>query len=290
MVRGTLQRGVVRLLAIAGCAVLLVARGETASFSAFERLVIVSAGSDTAANGQTLRSALAFAAAATPSATEPWTLRLGPGVYDLGTTGLVMVPFVDIEGSGEGTTRITAQTDGEVERAALCGADNAELRHLTVENTGPGPFSRAIFNFAVAPRITHVTAIASGGTNNNMGITNGGAGFQTVMTAVTTIGTGGEFAEGMVNATSAEPVLIQVTARASGGSVSNWAVINAGAFPTIRESKLEATGLDAAAIINVQSGSADVANSQLIGGVSGPGFTCVGVYDGSFAALGTACT
>ena len=287
-VRRHRRLGLASLLALA-----LASPLPAASYSAFERLVVVTASADVLANGQTLRDALAFAEAAGPTEGEPWTLRLTPGIYDVGSSRLDMVSFVDIEGSGEGTTKITAHTDGfGPDLGAVFGADHAELRFLTVENQASGTagsVSRAIRNGNVSPTLSHVTAVARGGQMNNQGVVNGNTS-KTLMRSVTAIGSGGQIAEGVVNGTDTQVVMLRVTARATGGSVQNWAVINTlSADPIIRDSVLEAIGTGAAAIINQDTSTVRVANSQLTGGVTGGGFTCVGAYDGSFSALDTGC-
>ena len=69
-------------------------------------------------------------------------VKIEPGVYDVGIASVNMIPHVDIEGSGEKVTRIV----GTVERGPLTdfitvngvinGANDAELRHLTVVHQG----------------------------------------------------------------------------------------------------------------------------------------------------------
>ena len=56
-----------------------------------------------------------------------------PGVYSEQVT---MKPYVDIEGSGELTTKITYTGSGSPNTGTVLGASNAELRFLSVENTG----------------------------------------------------------------------------------------------------------------------------------------------------------
>lgn len=71
-----------------------------------------------------------------------------PGVYDIGTNSLVMQAYVDIEGSGENVTKITgtlSPNEGTTYGVVL-GASNAEIRFLTVENTGTGTYTDAIYN------------------------------------------------------------------------------------------------------------------------------------------------
>jgi pectin methylesterase-like acyl-CoA thioesterase len=97
------------------------------------------------------------------SASNRYLVWVAPGVY---TETVTMKPFVDIEGAGELTTKITFSGSASATAGTLLGANNAELRFLTVENTGGTAWAVAIFNSGTAPRLTHVTASASGGTNN----------------------------------------------------------------------------------------------------------------------------
>lgn len=97
----------------------------------------------------------------TPSATNPCLLKIMPGVYNIGTSSLVMQPYVDIEGSGESVTKISGTIDSDV-AGIVVGASHAEIRYLTVENTGSANnISIAIFNRNASPKISHVTAKAT---------------------------------------------------------------------------------------------------------------------------------
>src|SRR5580693_1183424 len=100
-----------------------------------------------------------------PSAANPCLLRILPGVYSLGARHLAMVPHVDIEGSGEGSTKITATGSSSLWTGTVIGADAAELRAITIENTGGGTASLNYATAIFAPplRLTQVTAHASGG-------------------------------------------------------------------------------------------------------------------------------
>lgn len=66
-----------------------------------------------------------------PSQESPCLIKVMPGVYDLGVSPLVMAPYIDIEGSGADVTRIVGQV-----KVGLY-AINAELRAISVENSGP---------------------------------------------------------------------------------------------------------------------------------------------------------
>lgn len=81
---------------------------------------------------------------------------VGPGTYD---ERVQMKPFVDIEGAGELATKITASGGGGfgAGSSVVSGASDAELRHLTVENTGGSgtSYAIAIFNGSAHERDSH---------------------------------------------------------------------------------------------------------------------------------------
>lgn len=92
------------------------------------------------------------------SAESPWVIHVEPGVYDLGSAALELKPFVDIQGSGERLT--TLRFSG----ASVVGANDSELRALTVESEAPGANEViAIRNGQPRFRIRDVTAMARGG-------------------------------------------------------------------------------------------------------------------------------
>lgn len=96
-------------------------------------------------------------------------IYVAPGVY---SEKITMKEYVDIEGSGELTTKIVYTGNVSSAYATLIGASNAELRFLTVENTGGNNYAVAIRNNSSAPRLNHITVVASGGTTANYGILN----------------------------------------------------------------------------------------------------------------------
>lgn len=102
-----------------------------------------------------------------PSATNRCMLKIMPGVYDIGTSSLQMVSYVDIEGSGENVTKITGAVDNPdwfyITLGLVYGADNAEIRALTIENSSAGNQTVAMINEGVSPKVTNVTLIVSAG-------------------------------------------------------------------------------------------------------------------------------
>lgn len=131
------------------------------------RTVIVSpVPGDPVASGTALRNTMA--GISSPSATNRWLLKIEPGTYDVGGTSLAMRPYVDIEGSGIESTVIRGNGDASaLPNATLEGADNTELRFLTVQATGPASTSSvmAMANYGASPRLYRVKFVASQGQN-----------------------------------------------------------------------------------------------------------------------------
>lgn len=98
------------------------------------------------------------------SASNPYLVKIEPGIYNLGSASLPMKPYVDIEGSGEVVTTVTSAVSSGY--GTVVGADHSELRSLTVKNIGGGQQSVALFSESTSPRFTHVTAMSSGASEN----------------------------------------------------------------------------------------------------------------------------
>jgi len=151
------------------------------------------------------------------SASNPYLVKIMPGVYTL-SSPLYMQPYVDIEGSGENTTKITATglvaSQGCNAVGVIASANNSEIRFLTVESIGvPGIYANAAIysciqtNPAYTQKITNVTALASGGDYNYAVYIDKSS---PLMTNVTARITEGGCCRDMVNLTSAS-VLRNVT-------------------------------------------------------------------------------
>jgi len=218
-------------------------------------------GADWRANGAGLRRALASIVA---SAADPCLLTLAPGVYDLGAAPLHMKAYIDIAGAGEQATRLMSEVYAS-NSGTIVGADHATLRCLTVANTGGGPFAVAIFNDGVAPRLTYLTAEASGGLANygvyncngtapamthvcalaaghrcNIGVYNDGA--APVMTHVSATVAGGHVSYGIYNCDGAAPIMTHVRATAAGGD-RNFGIYNEqDTWPTLLDVTARALG------------------------------------------------
>jgi hypothetical protein len=106
----------------------------------------------------------------------------------------------------------------------VTGADNAEIRFLTVENRGGSSASFAIYNNNSSPKITNVTAIASGGLNS-IAVYNIYSSPTLLNVQSTGTGTGTGSGIGVYNEFSSS-ILNSVTATGEGGTNSNYGVYN----------------------------------------------------------------
>ncbi|MEM9558364.1 MAG: hypothetical protein AAGC60_29190 [Acidobacteriota bacterium] len=128
------------LLTLLGlCAVLAApALAQPPATPPFDRTIIVGGGGTDLANGTALLTAVndALAAVPPPSSTNPWLIKVEPGIFDLGSQTLQLQSWIDIEGSGRNATFIRSAGTPFGARPSTVnvapGVDS-ELRNLTVQ-------------------------------------------------------------------------------------------------------------------------------------------------------------
>lgn len=260
---------------------------DSSEFASYTRTVVVSPTGTPSQNGTALKNALSGITDA--SETNPYLLKIEPGVYDLGAApGLVMRPWVDVEGSGEGVTTLTASGGTAWTDATVQGAPNAELRFLTVKNTGGADKAFAIQSTADPFRLTHVSAVASGGASYSRAVVIDSG--KTTLSEVNATASGntsnlGVFVSGTVT-------MDRVTVDSSGGSNIGVALQGNGTNAQIRNSRIV---VSSGITIN-NFGSARVGASQLEGGTvsnataNGATIKCVASYNANYDPLGANCT
>ncbi len=216
-----------------------------------------------------------------PSYTNPCLLKIMPGFYIV-SSPVVMQPFIDIEGSGENTTTIISSLVSSTfpPPGTVQGADNTELRFLTVSNSTnvSSAWVAAISNVSASPSILHVKATAVGGSQcygvvnshssstmtnvsaaaqfgtNNYGILNVYSDSSPMMTNVTASAADGtDNNYGIYNDNTSSPILTNVTASTSRAN-SNYGIYNAGGSPTMTNVESNAlVGNDSYGIYNSTS-------------------------------------
>jgi hypothetical protein len=214
------------------------------------RTIVVSPVGTAAENGTALLNAVN--AIADSSCTNPYVVHIEPGVYDIGGGALVMKECVDIEGAGQLVTEVRSSGAATPNAGTVVGADNSELRRLTVRNTGGNVAAVAVFANNASLKLSYVTALAGGGSSFNYGLY-----YKSTTVAdisnVTAEASGGPTARGIYNQ-AASTFMTDVRASATGAGV-NTGVYNESSTPVM-------TNVDA---------------------IASGGATCYGIFNGGSA-------
>jgi hypothetical protein len=216
-----------------------------------KRTIVVNVQENPSASGAALLDALSDITDATKS--NPYLIKIEPGIYDIGTKSLVMKQYVTIEGSGGGCTKILGST---TTTGVVCGADNSDITNLTVvSKTSGGEVARAIFNGNASPTIHNVTVFASGA-GENIGIHNYN-GSAPLIIGVEAYASGGNGSIGISNNPSSSPIIRDSVCKATDAAVYNWGIYNGqSSSPRLLNLVIEASGGDWAIGINNYDSSA----------------------------------
>jgi len=232
-------------------------------------------GTDPVANGTALLDRLA--AITDASNTNPYVVKIEPGTYDLGNNGLEMQSYVDIEGSGQKTTLITSSHTAAdaIDAFTILGANNAEIRLITIDNKGTANSATAIANNNTSPAITYVTATVSGGARRNTAVMNVNA--SPIITNVTINVSGGEdFNYGIFNSTSGSSEIKNVNITVTGGT-QNCGIKNDNTTPIIKNVDIEVSnGGDVSYGVYNESSNPEMNNMKI--GIS-DGSESYGIYN-----------
>ena len=128
--------------------------------------------------GDFLLLSTALASISDASVSNPYVVRIAPGEYTE-TATVVLKTYVDVEGSGQGVTTITcacAGADFDASSATVsAGNIVAEIRHLTINNTGGDTVSIGVHTEDVVDgtvSMSDLTATGTGGTSYGSGVNN----------------------------------------------------------------------------------------------------------------------
>jgi hypothetical protein len=237
----------------------------------YTHTVIVHPNEDPVVAGQDLLQAVAQIS--NPSATNPYLVKVEPGIYDLGTNSLFLRPFVDLEGSGEGVTTITSTVPTGY--GTVVGVDNSEVRFLTVKNTGaPGQQIVALFSETSSPRFTHVRVLASGGSENQaIHMSNGSP----VLDHVVASATGGGTAIGVMNLNAVLTVTSSTFSAAGAAGANTGYLSTSGGTTRATDSTMTGSGGEIASGVKTNNSVHTLTNMT----VSGSGATqSFGIYNG----------
>ena len=238
----------------------------------------------------------ALAAITDATSSKPYVIKIAPGIYTE-TTPVVLKDFVDVEGSGQDITTINCACSSSGTKASAAavsaGAINADVRHLTVNNTGSvavggssgvGVYTNGVTNGSFS--MHNVTATATGG-DYNFGVFNDSSSPSMTNVTATADSNNWTHSYGVYNFDSSSPTMTNVTATGKNAVGNNMGVYNSlSSWPSIRNSSIAGTDFS---IFNSGTSNAGVADTALGGVVAGSGFTCVGVYTTAFVVLDASC-
>ena len=124
------------------------------------RIIQVGANGTPTENATDLEAALTKAQALTPTATNPVTVYLGPGLFDFGTmvTAITMPDQVHLHGSGAGVTTIECDCSNSI---YVNGTTN-QFSHLTVRNSS-GSYYAILAESSAHVVISDAVTMASAG-------------------------------------------------------------------------------------------------------------------------------
>jgi hypothetical protein len=241
-------------------------------------VITLSAGTNTTTNGTALVAVLG--ALTTATATNGYSVELGPGTWDLGTTALTVPKHVDLVGAGADLTTITSSVDG---------GDNP--------TAGPAP-TAAVVDLSADTTLSDATVV---NTNSDRG-TATAAKFQVGVLATGAGGaaTGSDLVisipnaeDGVGLAVAARGTLLvrNVKATIDGSDFAEGFRANDASTLTASNGVLALTGADAAISAGTNTGSTvKVVDTQMPSassfndGSSGATVTCFGDYTAALAA------
>jgi hypothetical protein len=151
------------------------------------------------------------------SSSNRYLVMVGPGEYD---EQVVMKPYVDIMGSGQGTTVITQPGQSSSTYGTVEGADNSSLGNLTVRNSGGSTYAIAIYLDGVDTSLRQVAVeVTAAGAANAYGIECLGTADPFIsQSSIAVSGTSG--VQRALYADSAEPTLSWCELTSDGGTYS----------------------------------------------------------------------
>ncbi len=282
------------LLRTLGALALAGAVSASAQTAPYVRTIIVPSNGTAAANGAALLAAIAGITPA-PSFAVRWLIKLEPGIYNVGTTPVVLSQYVDIEGSGLLQSIIqgaVVPTPPSLIGGLVQGASNSEIRNLTincVSTSGTTAGCQAVSLNAANARLTQVRILCQGSdTGSRWGIRTYDSSpiLDDVEIQVSTSGTGNNY--GIVYGGSSTLNVLRSSIAVLNGSIDNIGIVmrDTPLWSLMRDSSVTAHGGTQAFGVGYisASGSAAVSFDNVIVSAHSASVTNtgIGVHSGGF--------
>ena len=219
-----------------------------------------------------------LAAITDASATNPYVILLGPGVFDCGVQPLSMKAHVSIHGQGRNATFLEATFEGSDTVGLIHAASDSELRGVTIDHAGAvGVVIDSASNFRLTDAL-----VMSGAGGSARGVNVAGTAPEAVLTNVEILSESASNCRGILVGAGVV-TLNNVSATCTGGGSINWGGSMGNGTLIARNSVFQ--GDDAGYHIFGGLAVGQLANTQVINGLAllnGATITCFSVYDVNF--------
>ncbi|HEX2909374.1 MAG TPA: hypothetical protein VH186_01105 [Chloroflexia bacterium] len=238
--------------------------GKKVNLISMSRTIIVSPNGTPTENGTALLTAMTTISNSNPSVDNPWLLKLEPGNYDLGAGSLTLLPYVDLEGSGDNNTVISSTIASP---GTLQAASHSETRFVQIINsgstTGTGVYVPA---GSTDVRFTHVTVISNSAIGNHYGILtadNSSSSGPVTVQESTISASGGSNSFSIYTGSKTTTTVQNSTVTTSGAANVSDAIVNYGTVTVLNSAVTTSGGATSYGLVN--AGTARVGASQLSG-------------------------
>lgn len=188
------------------------------------------------------------------SASNPYLVKIMPGIYDLGTNIIRMKSFVDIEGSGSRVTKIVGSMDRDglgliLAQYCMCG-----IKGITIENIAAGNYAIGIFVYGGASYNVNLTledlVVRASGALRSIGIKGQNAN-NVAMRNVLVEASGSQWSIGILDSLHTAPWdLRNVDIVASGASDLNYGYESLGGNAVMKDLSITTNGTGYSAYIH----------------------------------------
>jgi hypothetical protein len=245
-----------------------------------------------AANCDELRDALD--AIEDASANNPVLVKLERGAYDCGSEPIALKPFVTIEGAGRNFSTIIGEVSDSFDEGVVTGADDAALRHLTVENRAAGSGVAIAINTAGSQMsLTDVAVkLDSATVSQGYGIFAEGGSLELSNVSVQTSAANGQ-SQGILGQSGAELDMMNTWVHNQSGAFGNPAALE------LRDSSVTGFGIlfssNFFGLLGRGNSTFELVDGTVIGGRGAASsftgsFTCIGIADEDFTARAADCS
>ncbi len=224
-----------------------------------------------------------------PGYGNPWLLKIGPGVFDLGSSALTVPDYVSVEGAGRSATTIQSTGSSGPGAATVVTGGLEELSELTINNTGNAAYATGLLVAGASSSVRRVAVTVTPGSTTSRGVyLTGSAGPTMEDVDISLFNAGAGDFYGIYSDPGSSPTLdlVGITLGANGTGGGNAVQLTGGLTGRrINAQALFYGGTTATVGGIVVSGAVDLRDSSVVAGCAGNAAPAYGVYGTSGVTL-----